>query len=496
MTCLYCGKKLGFFSRYKDTPFCSEEHLRAHQDEMERALMERLGSKISAHAGKKDLEAPKAEPERAAVGLRREEPPRVEPPRQEVHREETRREEAPRQAPQSGSILGLSGGGHFDAPLAPAAPQRGTPRDFRVLEPPQELPLLPASERPIDKNRLLGKKETAAPPPEPTRAASPSRESAPGGDSPAPLCEDVFEQEIVGEAALDVSKPRIAPTTFAILIQADYCAPTMPDQTLNAVPQLSEHEFALEPASVGGETLQEELPPPTAAEASDFTPQAPELPRLPSIASLTNGPLVDIWEAVPPAEGLVELSYEAAGETGTDENAKRPIGERPSLPLRPRHRYPYAGSELQRQWRAADDIIPFTISDEWGGVEPGETGQPKLEAKLTVETPQQQAQISVPLSLVALAAQTVRTDEGAPFERDPAALAGRALDASAGLHAEARFSDWAPQAAKPVGATVWNPVFRYPRSAKSRPMPAVNFPSLFQLAPVLPPRPEAGGPHA
>ena len=50
MTCLYCGKKLGFFSRYKDTPFCSEEHLRQHQDELEKALMERLGSKAAQPA--------------------------------------------------------------------------------------------------------------------------------------------------------------------------------------------------------------------------------------------------------------------------------------------------------------------------------------------------------------------------------------------------------------------------------------------------------------
>jgi hypothetical protein len=70
MTCLYCGKKLGFFSRYKDTPFCSEEHLRTHQDELERALMERLGSKSTAPTKSlSDLANAPAAPLKSLLGL-------------------------------------------------------------------------------------------------------------------------------------------------------------------------------------------------------------------------------------------------------------------------------------------------------------------------------------------------------------------------------------------------------------------------------------------
>src|SRR5436190_2238140 len=76
MTCLYCGKKLGFFSRYKDTPFCTEEHLRSHQDELERALLERLGSKAgSLQAGKIPIEAPEETIQDQAVPT----PPRPNP---------------------------------------------------------------------------------------------------------------------------------------------------------------------------------------------------------------------------------------------------------------------------------------------------------------------------------------------------------------------------------------------------------------------------------
>ncbi len=71
MTCLYCGKKLGFFSRYKDTPFCSEEHLRTHQDELEQALMERLGSKsiITPARSLNDLVNAEAAPTKSLLGL-------------------------------------------------------------------------------------------------------------------------------------------------------------------------------------------------------------------------------------------------------------------------------------------------------------------------------------------------------------------------------------------------------------------------------------------
>ncbi len=469
MTCLYCGKKLGFFSRYKDTPFCSEEHLRAHQDEMERALMERLGSKISAHSGKKDLEAAKPEAP-------------VEDPARAERRDRKKKEEAP------GTILGLSDASHFDAPVEASPIRRGAPREFRVMESTPELPPLPVAERPIDKNRLLGRKEADPPPPPP-----PPVRTEP--DSPAPVCEDIFEQEAQPHAALDVTRPMHAPNSFAILIQADFCTPTLPEQKLHAAPRMVEDEVALDLAGVAGSESNEEVPPPPAAGASDFAPAPVELPRLPRIASLTSGPLVDIWEAVPAEDTLLPLSYETPAETPQGDLAKKPIGERPSVPLRPRHRYPYAASEVRTRWPEAEDIFAFTAAEEWGAVAPDESGEPKLEAKLTAESVQIDCEVGVPLGLVALAAQTVAGDDEAPYERDPESMPAKPLGTEVGLHVDTAWGDWAGQPQRPAGASTWQPSYRYPRSAKARPLPAVNFPSLFQLAAVLPPRPEGGAQH-
>jgi hypothetical protein len=479
MTCLYCGKKLGFFSRYKDTPFCSEEHLRAHQDEMERALMERLGSKISAQSGQRDLA------------------------REEAFPPETK----PSRGKQKESLLADDSPRHFDAPLdvpqpsarlANASPRRGEVRNFPAPEAIPELAPLPAAERPIDKRALLEGRDSA--PPEPTRNDRHSKHQ--DGDPPeGNICQDFFESEHTAAPALDATKPWFAPSSFAIIVQADFCTPTLPDQPKAFVPELVNDEFEFEADNAfAPQSVQRETPAPSAAEAADFEGAPAELPLasgavptgMPTIASLTGTPAQDIWEAFPVEEGLFEIELDAP--PAAKQTAAKPqlLGGRPEIPMRPRHRYPYPGSDLRTQWQDRGDefgIFPFTASDEWGAIEPSPYRN-LLEDRIEAQKSEIQPQLEVQLSLSALCAQVIRESDEAPFERDPQSQSALLLSPEAGLFADAALGDWAMQASLPQGRTSWQPHFRFPKSTPARPMPAVNFPSLFQLSPAMPPRPE------
>ncbi len=503
MTCLYCGKKLGFFSRYKDTPFCSEEHLRAHQDEMERALMERLGSKISAQSGQRELarEEAAAQDTKPARGKNREKIPALD-------------------APSHNSSS------HFDAPLdvpqpsarlANSAPKRGEVRNFPAPDAVTELAPIPAAERPIDKRSLLEGRETA--PAEhhtgrvnqhqqeqqhelqlEQRRNSPSTHQD-GDPREGNICQDFFESEHSAAPALDVTKPWFAPSSFAIIVQADFCTPTLPDAPRAFEPARVEDEFAFEAESaITAQPAPAEAQAPPPAEAAEFDAFYTGLPLasgaiptgMPTIASLTGAPAQDIWEAFPVEESLFEIELDAPPATRQTGAKPLLLGGRPEVPMRPRHRYPYPGSDLGTRWNDRSDefgIFPFTASDEWDGIEPAPYRNP-LEDRVAAEKSEIQPQLEVQLSLSALCAQVLRDSEETPFERDPASQPAVFLDAQAGLFSGATLGDWAMQAALPEARSAWQPHFRFPKSAPARPMPAVNFPSLFQLNPAMPPRPE------
>lgn len=479
MTCLYCGKKLGFFSRYKDTPFCSEEHLRAHQDEMERALMERLGSKISAQSGQRDLareETPGLDA-KAGRGKSREAQPLEDRPK------------------------------HFDAPLdvpppargATSSPRRGEVRNFPNPDAVHELAPTPAAERPIDKRALMEGRNTPPPPP-PAPEPPAEKQTKRRDDEPREgnICEDFFEGEHQAVPALDPTKPWLAPSTFAIIVQADFCTPSLPDVSLQFEPAPVEEEFTWQPDAAAPPAL--EAAPPAAAPAADFPGTDAALPQIsgsaptgmPTVASLAGSPSQDIWEAFPAEDNLFEIGFNAPPAARQPGASLPLLGGRPEVPLRPRHRYPYPGSDLQTRWNAqAHDFgaLPFTSAEEWAPVEP-QPHRNVLAEQIEAERAEIQPQLEVQLSLSALCAQVIREEDQTPFERDPQSQPLASLPATAGLYADSALGDWALTPSLPRAATPWQPHFRFPHSAAARPMPAVNFPSLFQLNPAMPPRPE------
>ncbi|GAB4362302.1 MAG: hypothetical protein OHK0021_06370 [Bryobacter sp.] len=488
MTCLYCGKKLGFFSRYKDTPFCSEDHLRLHQDEMEKALMERLGSKLTAQPGRNEQRQENA-PEKAAVGEKK--------------------------SPDSA---------HFDAPLEAENPRLKTSREgrgerifqdaevtFQSPPPPpapaRELAPIPAAERPINKNSLLGLEAPPPPPPKAIRETA-KEKSREVDESPAAACEDFFEPETNPISLLDPGKPLFSPQSFAIIIQADFCAPSLPPMRLKASPRPTEDTYTLDANSLEAAkaefaqvTPSAQLPP--AMEAAEFPVENPALPRLatdflPSISELAGEPKVDLWDTVPMEESLLSLAYEAGAATQNKDATNQPLGGRPELPLRPRQRIPLASSLFMYSWGEGlgeAESFPWTHAEEWGGI-----ALPSEDNLLLERVAEQPASIAphleVSLSLHALAQKVVANPEEIAFERDPLGQTPATPTVSAIWTPETELTEWPPYFAKPLGSRDWQPRFRFPRSAAARSMAGVNFPSLFHLKPALPPKPEGGAYHA
>lgn len=504
MTCLYCGKKLGFFSRYKDTPFCSEEHLRAHQDEMERALMERLGSKISAQAGQRELAREETAPQdtKPARGKNRENTPALNSP----SHNSSSHFDAPLDIPQPSARLASPAPNTSPNATPNATPRRGEVRNFPAPDAVTELAPIPAAERPIDKRSLLESLDDGPIAAGPSAALSKQQDKhqdkhQDGDPREGNICQDFFESEHSAAPALDVTKPWFAPSSFAIIVQADFCTPTLPDAPRAFEPARVEDEFAFEAESaITAQPAPAEAQAPPAAEAAEFDAFYTGLPLasgaiptgMPTIASLTGAPAQDIWEAFPVEESLFEIELDAPPAAKQPGAKPLLLGGRPEVPMRPRHRYPYPGSDLGTRWNDRSDefgIFPFTASDEWDGIEPAPYRNP-LEDRVAAEKSEIQPQLEVQLSLSALCAQVIRESEETPFERDPESQPAVLLDAQAGLFSGAALGDWAMQAALPQGTSAWQPHFRFPKSTPARPMPAVNFPSLFQLNPAMPPRPE------
>jgi hypothetical protein len=397
MTCLYCGKKLGFFSRYKDTPFCSEEHLRIHQDELERALMERLGSKAKT-------------PQKPLASLA----------------------EPPASAPTSTkSLLGLE-----DAV-----------RPVQAIAPPPPPP----------------------PPPAPTPAAPPPPPEA------APLNEDFLFEMPAAQPALEASCPLIPPSSFAIIVQADCCTPqlALPLTGLNFPP--ADEEFLLEPAPLDSPALAAALPD---AHLAPLLEEA-TLPALPGRSALH----VEMDFGL--QGDIVPLDYETVLNT----IGHSTLGHREEIPPRPRLRYPYAASQVSSVWNLlpqGDTTFAFTSSDEWDAVLPSAAAQLSASAP---ESPQIPPSVAVPLTISALTRFQL---DGAAEENpgDSLTVLARSLAATPALGPTAP-GEWQPALALPLSATSLHFQPRWQAARSSTHVPPVSFPSLFQLQPVLPPRPES-----
>ncbi len=407
MTCLYCGKKLGFFSRYKDTPFCSEEHLRTHQDELERALMERLGSKSVA-------------PVRSLSDL-------------------ANIETAPTK-----SLLGLES--------ATRAPQTAAPE-------PQKQP-----------------KKVAKPVEGPSAAAPP-----PAPAAPAPLHDNYLFELADPVAALSTETPLIPPASFAIIVQADCCTPSSPDRRIDFNFEVDETVFDID-ASVLSRTVAFDTPPqPTALQEEGFGEPWVELPT-------GTGATLDLQTDFVIGGDPLPLDYEAVSTT----LHHTAMGHREEIEPRLRLRFPYAASQVTSSWNSlpsTDLSFPVTAPDEWDPILPFVT--PNLQLKPASSAPAELSPfVDVPLTISALTRFKLDAADVEDFG-DSLAVFAQSLSANAGISVGCSAGYWAPTVALPRPST--DLTFR-PSWQTSRPTDRVSpvpFPSLFQLGPVLPPRPES-----
>lgn len=406
MTCLYCGKKLGFFSRYKDTPFCSEEHLRIHQDELERALIERLGSKAPA-------------PARSLSDLV-EDPP----------------------APLK-SMLGLENA------VRTASPPKPVGSDYKLPEPP------PVVEE--------------VPPPAPKPPAE-----------PAPLYEDFLFELPKPRQLIDVSKPLIPPSSFAIIVQADCCTPSLPDHAPQAGFAPSETEFEIETTSLGEAALEAQPPPPAAFEADGFGEPWVEIPNKTNLEVEMDFNL---------AGDFVPLEYEAENSSlhGTA------MGHREVIDPRIRLRYPYAASQVTSSWNTLpsfDEVVRWTEAEEWAPVEPVAPTLLESHQDSKDEPAQVTPMLDVPLTIAALTNFNLESadteDYGTSFY-----FAARNISPTDGLNTDCATQGWSASLYKPNGSIQKDFRPRWQTSRSADRVPPVSFPSLFQLGPVLPPRPES-----
>ncbi len=406
MTCLYCGKKLGFFSRYKDTPFCSEEHLRSHQDELEQALMERLGSKASTIA---------------------------------------------------------------------VRPGNG---------------LVPVADRPIGKK--IGSPEYAAEVLE-TRSAASDENAGSRVDSRAeardqvPLYEEFFEDFPMSRAHLRVDKPQVPLSSFAIIVQADCCTPSTPDSEAPLALALEQNDLRVDAARVPQVGWRMEgygaLP-----QINDVEEFGEAWLLFPDTGSL------ELETYFEPTVDLEPLEYDAVSDgPSSGAQATGALGQRDSIVPRPRNRYPYAASEVASALKVAPTLFgPLNIvsADDWEAIEPsgGESGWPLLP-----EAPQVEPYTHVPLSIAALLNMTLATAPHATWSQEGAPgslpVLARGLAESAGLQTECAST---PMGMTPIlpGAGSHRPVLRsWQRNSDEDRVSPLQFPSLFQLGPVLPPRP-------
>ena len=394
MTCLYCGKKLGFFSRYKDTPFCSEEHVRVHQDELERALMDRLGSKSIV-------------PARSLEALASESPPLK-------------------------SMISLESATRSLEPVAKAAP-------------------------------------------EPTPVAT---TIAP---APPPLYEDYLIRMPASRSALDTSQPFIPLSCFAIIVQADCCTPYSPEPNLNLAFPLETTEFEIDTSGLLAKCTFAPPALPVAFDEAGFSENGEWL-RLPASVSSRLDTGVSIFGDIMPIE------YSAA-TTLIHYNA---LGHRDELTPRIRHRYPYAASEISSAWNGLSltgQTYRLSAASEWDPILPSAASLPKIEAPQASQ-PELAPQFDIPLSIRALA--NFKLDHAEQQDTSGAlAVLAFALSDSAGLTIDCASTTWAAKTILPGLSTSWQSHSNWQHLRASNRVPAVPFPSLFQLGPVLPPRPES-----
>ncbi len=394
MTCLYCGKKLGFFSRYKDTPFCSEEHVRVHQDELERALMDRLGSKSIVPA--RSLEALASE------------------------------------APPLKSMISLESATRSLEPVAKAAP-------------------------------------------EPTPVAT---TIAP---APPPLYEDYLIRMPASRSALDTSQPFIPLSCFAIIVQADCCTPYSPEPNLNLAFPLETTEFEIDTSGLLAKCTFAPPALPVAFDEAGFSENGEWL-RLPaSVSSRLDTGVAIFGDSMP-------LEYSAA-TTLIHYNA---LGHRDELTPRIRHRYPYAASEISSAWNGlprTGQTYRLSAASDWDPILPSAASLPKIEEPQASHQ-ELAPQFDIPLSIRALA--NFKLDHAEQHDAsDALAVLAFALSDSAGLTIDCASTTWAAKTILPGLSTSWQSSFNWQNVRASNRVPAVPFPSLFQLGPVLPPRPES-----
>lgn len=408
MTCLHCGKKLGFFSRFKDTPFCSEDHLRIHQEELERALIERLGSKTA-------------------------------PPSRSLH---DFAEDSP--APLQ-SMMGL------EAALRTGEQDRQAIQEYREPELPPKLP---------------------APAPEPPK---PKQVKA-----PAPLQEDYLLVMPEPMPALDTATPLIPPSSFAMITQSDVCTPSIgfDGPQCGFSPESAEFEVDTQSLLLQDPHSATELP--TAFGEGDFGEDRIKLP-----SKLNMHVDTEDFSAL---SDPIPLDYTPAQPVFKH----TPLGGREAIDARIRLRYPYAASDVTSVWNTLPSSeTPFTVTDstEWAPIEPAtpkalnHTGL--LEANDSIGPI-----VKVPLSIQTL----VRYDlDGADTEEfgNTLSVMARTLASDQSLATDCSAHHWNSRLALPAGSARrdFKPSWNVQRGSDR--IAPVTFPSLFQLSPMLPPRPES-----
>jgi hypothetical protein len=395
MTCLHCSKKLGFFSRYKDTPFCSEEHLRAHQEELERALMERLGSKAKP--------TPKLLPDLFPA-----QPSSARSPRNSDS--QTRLETTP-SLPHPGP----------EAPLPPIAAASRLP----------------------------------AP-------APPTAKPAPAPSEP-PFSEDYLVELPRAAAALRPNQPHAPASAFSILLTAACYTPRTSSPKLDfnlacqAAPVAIESPF--DPLS-GDNSIQ--LEPYLNEEHNNFNLKL-HLKNYSHPAPLSIEFFLE--EAIP-------LDYEPAISL----LPHHALGERSAIPPRPRLRYPYAASELTSAANVlslGSASVDVTFSSILSAAPPNPVSplDPSPGPDTTADgAGRKEASLPVPLAGPLFSPAQVNLDS---------LSSSRAID----LRPKSCSGAFRWTALQPAPALNPLPGPSY--------LPALSFPSAYQLGPKLPPRPES-----
>jgi hypothetical protein len=276
MTCLYCGKKLGFFSRYKDTPFCSEDHLREHQTELEQALIERLGGAgtkgaPTAAGGRnsrdsrdsresrdsRDNQAVPAPPTEIRGGHSASGQSSSSAP--SVHELERKSSFASNSAPSTHEISPSS---RFSDPANES--HAGAKPHWSELK---ESTPAPASMSPASMQQASGRpqaREQRHGSPDPNSilhlprplADTPVDAAAFGDNAPKrqreeyspgpPLSEKFFSDFPALSPDLNLQKPWMSPSAFAIIVQADCCVPSIPSLLAPEAPPGEEEQFEID----------------------------------------------------------------------------------------------------------------------------------------------------------------------------------------------------------------------------------------------------------